>query len=188
MAYKHRDTKSHLDTIMPVQNHISTAAEIVTGLFNSELSSGLSDNQKAYRAWFSANGKFEQAHTCGVFLKDMSTQKCAPVLYVYLDKSGILQDFTTNKEIYLIRLTHIGFEVSDIQFRLSKYPKHSLKTDGVDIKTSVSDKPSLQPATIQQKNQAEQMTKNLSEPLKTKVYNAIISSMRRQTSKDSFTE
>ena len=184
MAYKRRTIDLQPEGMKLVQNHIYNAAELMDGLLNSDLSSGLSDNQKAYRAWFGANGKFEQAHTCGVFLKDMSAQKRLPVLYVYIDKSGVLQDFTTNKEIYIVRLSHFGFEVSDIQFRLSKYPKR--QTPSQRDKTDMSNKPPLQELTQKQKKQAHDLTKELSHPLKTKVYNAIISSMRRQTSRESF--
>ncbi|MDY4522642.1 MAG: hypothetical protein SPD80_03495 [Atopobium sp.] len=183
MVYKRRDTKIHPDITNPDQNHIVTTGELMVGLLTTDLSVGLSDTQKAYRAWFGANGKFEQTHTCGIFLKDMAAQNRLPILYVYIDNPGILQDFTTNKEIYLVRLAHFGFEVSDIQFKLSRYPKRHKADDSE--KKQLSPEGPLQEVTQEQKNKANELTKHLSEPLKTKVYDAIISSMRRQMSKDS---
>lgn len=108
----------------------SLVGEALQSFMQNSFDKKLSLQQKANRAWYSANGAFEHRHTCGVFLKQDDNQQKPPVLYVYLDNNAIMQDFTTNKDIYLIRLHHAGFELSDIQFRLSKTQKH--KSAGTD--------------------------------------------------------
>lgn len=110
--------------------------EALQSFIQNSFDKKLTLQQKANRAWFSANGKFEQKHTCGVFLKQLDDLRKAPVLYVYLDNNAIMQDFTTNKDIYLIRLHHAGFELSDIQFKLSKTKKK--QSDGVGPKADGS--------------------------------------------------
>ena len=78
----------------------------------------MSMQARASAAWWQANGDLEHRHTQGIYVKEFKTK--APVLYVYIDTSALLQDFTTNKELYLARLANRGFAASDIKFQLSR--------------------------------------------------------------------
>lgn len=146
----------------------------------------LSEQQKAYRAWYSANGDFEHRHTCGLYLNTKVGQNKPPALIVYLDTNAIMQDFTTNKDIYLIRLQNIGFEVSDIQFRLSKEPKKQSAPQKIeDLKqnqeTLVTDKVDL---TDEEILWAQEMAQRAPEAIRENVYKAIIASVARQRLKN----
>lgn len=99
----------------------SDVAGLVSSYLSGSLGRELSANQRAARAWYGVCLERERNHTCGVFLKEEDDK--LPLLVVYLDTNVIMQDFSTNKEIYLLRLESIGFPVSDIHFRLSKFKR-----------------------------------------------------------------
>lgn len=163
----------------------SSLKEVLNNLYDLSLAKNLSKTQQAYKAWFSVNGTFEKNHTCGLFLKKDERSNVDPTLIVYIDKHTILQDFTTNKEIYLVRLAHAGFMLSDIQFKLSKIPKKINKSEvkSKNIQKFVTD---FEP-TEEQLHHADQLTKNLPTQLKEKVYKAIISSLKREMTNDTST-
>lgn len=111
---------------------------LIKGYVQGHLSEGLSLTQRAGAAWWRANGDLEHRHTQGIYVKEYKTK--APVLYVYIDTSSLLQDFTTNKELYLARLANRGFAVSDIRFQLSRK-----KRGAQDALPAASAKPSPRP-------------------------------------------
>lgn len=98
--------------------HASNLKSMMDGYMQGPVSQGLDITKRAGRAWWQANGDLERRHTQGLYVKELKTK--APVLHVYIDTSSLLQDFTTNKELYLARLANRGFEVSDIKFHLSR--------------------------------------------------------------------
>lgn len=164
------------------KNSESSLKDVLTDLYTSSLAKNLSKTQQAYKVWFSVNGRFEKNHTCGLFLKEDEHRHSDPILIVYIDKHTILQDFTTNKEIYLVRLAHAGFMLSDIQFKLSKMPK---KINKDEVKKENIQKNVIAPKpTEEQCQRAYLLTKNLPTKLKEKVYKAIISSLNREMTND----
>mgnify|MGYP002624396941 CR=1 FL=1 len=94
----------------------SRAGDLVGALFGPVGASRLSAAQQAARAWFSANGDRERAHTTGVWLRKSGRAGVDPVLVVRLDSSLLAQELGTNKDLYLTRLAHAGVSVSDIRF------------------------------------------------------------------------
>ena len=162
-----------------------TMRSMFDDLLSHELSAGASCAMSAGRAWHQANGDFEHRHTCGVFLKDMSEQGLEPILFVYIDSNVIMQDFTTNREVYLLRLRNIGFAVSDVQFRLSKYKRPRAAEKGAA--SPAATKPALPEATAAEIAWAQGATAKLPDGLREKVCKAMISSARRQRAKGSQT-
>lgn len=91
---------------------------LLRGYMSGSMKRSMSMQARASAAWWQANGDLEHRHTQGIYVKEFKTK--APVLYVYIDTSALLQDFTTNKELYLARLANRGFAASDIKFQLSR--------------------------------------------------------------------
>lgn len=147
------------------------------------LARGMGATQRASRAWWQVNGDFEHRHTCGVFLKDLSELDRAPELYVYIDSSAVLQDFATNREIYLTRLENAGFVVSDVRFRLSKFPRRGVAAPGVVPAARAASEP-LPPATEEERDRARRACEGLPDGLRDRVAAAMLSSMVRQRCKD----
>jgi len=78
---------------------------------------------RALAVWRAATGKRERDHTVGVYLAepdDPRNGRKIRYLTVYVDSSALLQDFSTNSELYVIKLARQGLEVADVQFRLSR--------------------------------------------------------------------
>lgn len=165
----------------------SSLREALGEVVDGGLARGMGATQRASRAWWQANGDFEHRHTCGVFLKDLSELDRAPELYVYIDSSAVLQDFATNREIYLTRLENAGFVVSDVRFRLSKFPRRDSggATSGVGPAAhGRADAGPLPPATEEERDRARRACEDLPDGLRDRVAAAMLSSMVRQRCKD----
>lgn len=100
--------------------HAARLSDEVSGLFDVRTSRGLTQNQRAGRAWYACNGDLERRHTTGVFLRKGRSASAAPVMGVYVDNSACLADFSMRADIYLTRLATVGCHVSGIEFRLSR--------------------------------------------------------------------
>ncbi|MDD5799986.1 MAG: hypothetical protein PUD09_05025 [Coriobacteriales bacterium] len=98
----------------------SSAGDLVRSVVGQRDGAKLSLNQQAARAWYSCNGDTERRHTTGVYLRRGRGANSAPVLGVYVDSHAYLNDFSAQKDLYLSRLAYFGFQVSGIEFRLSK--------------------------------------------------------------------
>lgn len=151
-------------------------------LMGDGMSRKLSDSQRAARAWYAANGDLEHRHTCGVFLKEGVRKGESPTLFVYIDSSSMLQDFTTNRDIYLIRLAHNGFDVADIQFRLSKTRKKSSSARVAGAPRPQPSHEELPPLDPDRMAEIERQTGDLPESLRKAVSEAMTLSYRRQQS------
>lgn len=138
----------------------------------------LSRNRRAAMAWFKANGDVERRHTSGVYLKRAAAGGLPPVLVVYVDSHSRLTDFMANREIYLVRLAAVGFEVSGVEFRLSREPAREAQSSG-----KVEPSPAtveLPPLTDAERRRADELTADLPEPLRQRARDAMELSMRRE--------
>ncbi len=93
------------------------------GAVTGTLVSQASPSMRALAAWRAACGKRERDHTVAVYLAEPDDPRNARrirYLTVYVDSSALLQDFSTNSELYVIKLARQGLEVADVQFRLSR--------------------------------------------------------------------
>lgn len=101
-------------------NPATSAGRLVRGVLGGSGGAKLSRNQLAARAWYSCNGDMERRHTTGVYLRAGRNPSAAPVMGVYVDSHAYMQNFLANRDLYLSRLAFYGFQVSGIEFRLSK--------------------------------------------------------------------
>ena len=138
----------------------------------------LGRNRRAAMAWFKANGDVERRHTSGVYLKRAASSGLPPVLVVYVDSHARLTDFMANREIYLVRLAAVGFEVSGVEFRLSREPVPEAPPS-----QQVTSRPAevvLPPLSDDERRRAAELTADLPEPLRQRVRRAMELSMRRE--------
>lgn len=156
----------------------TSIGEALGGLMSSEAFTRYSGNERAAQAWFSANGDFEHRHTRGVFLRESTRQGVAPVLIVYVDNSSIQTDFRADKDIYLVRLAHYGFEVSDVEFKLSR-SGHGVRYELPEKKRVAPPMPEL---TEEELAFVDQSVAPLEGSMRERVRNAMISSLRREKS------
>lgn len=164
-AWRFREAKSYEDL----------ARELIEG----PIAQRLTATQRARKAWYDATGSIERSHTKGIYLKEFEGGKREPVLFVYIDSSVHVQEFTTKKDIYLARLASRGFMVSGLEFRLSK--KIGKTTDK---KTPEKKPAALAELTAEELLYAENLAKGLQEPLRSSFLKAMIMSMRREKTKD----
>ena len=147
-------------------------------------SKSMSKNRRAYLAWVEANGERETEHTTGVFVREVAGREY-PVLTVYVDNRMCMIDFLAQREIYRARLSEQGLEFSDLEFKLDKYNRHTVKEDG-----SLKEQPQgkkierkeLPELTAEEKLQISELVSELSEPLKSTAYKAIEASFRQKKS------
>lgn len=113
---------------MSDKNDMSSIGEILQSSFDSsEFLSNVNLSTRAGYIWNQVNGVKERKHTKGVFV-NTNTKNPAPILIVYIDSNALMQDFCSYKEVYLVRLAQGGLNVSDIQFKLSRY-RHGTPDD-----------------------------------------------------------
>lgn len=131
--------------------------------------------KRATQAWNEANGDRERAHTKAVFLAPPRAHGCTPRLVVYVDSNVLLADFKTNTELYLARLANWGFEVSHIDFRLSRAAgRASAETEFFRENKSVySDKSASKP-TSSELAYVEEATSEVPPELKEQVQQAML--------------
>lgn len=159
----------------------ASVGDIVGGLLGTAMRGRLTQNQRAAQAWYGCNGDVERKHCTGVFLKKPRSAGAAPVLGVYVDSHARLTDFGANKDIYLQRLANYGFQVSDIQFCLSREPRAAGPRPVPATSTPPAPLPELAP---EESAHVQELTRDLPEALKTSVSRAISLSMRRNKSRN----
>ncbi len=146
--------------------------EVVDG----QMAAHMSANQRAARAWYRANGTRERKHTAGVFLKRARVQGAAPILGVYVDSHAMATDFGVNKDIYLARLSNVGFEVSGIEFLVSRKPRQA--SGSIRKEPPVRyELPELTPDELEEVNA---LVAELPESLRASASQAVALSMRRE--------
>lgn len=156
------------------QSTPQTAGTVVSSFIDKKIAHGVSKTNKAYTMWCKAAGKRAASHTMAVWVNE----KKDPVeLVVYLDNNSLIVDYTTNAELYMDRLSYIGFPVSGLKFRLSN---KVTKNKAAVTDSQESSKDELPPLTPQEKKQIEDECKNLPARIKKNASNAMEMSLRRQ--------
>lgn len=160
-----------------MDREFSSIQELMEGFVSVELKEKLDENQKAAFIWNAANGDIERAHTTGVYLKAGRAGK-APVLGVYLDSAPRVVDFSANKEIYLARLENQGLIFSDIDFKLTRYPKKDADVAGGSERTAPAPElPELDEAELRY---VEELVEEVPESLRPTVYETVSLMLRRE--------
>lgn len=161
----------------PREGRRVSLGEALEGVMSSEAFTRYTGNERAAQAWFSANGDFEHRHTRGVFLKESGRRGVAPVLIVYVDNKSIEYDLRADKDIYLVRLAHYGFEVSDVEFKLSR------TASGVRYEPPTPQRqapPALVDLTPEEMEEIDEQVAVLEGEMRERVRSAMISSLRRE--------
>ena len=147
-------------------------------IFSANGKDQMNSAKRVYMLWYKVNGNFERKHTTGLYLKEPVGKEQYPTLIVYIDKNIVMQDFRTNKQIYLIRLKAEGLILRDIEFLLSK-PGHKSRKP-VEIEPMKKKKKKLPELTEEEMAQIESLTADLSEETKQIVTKPMISAFRRR--------
>jgi hypothetical protein len=134
-------------------------------------------SRKATRIWLEVNGDIERKHTMATFLSEDGGKK---TLVVYIDSSALIQNFSTNRLLYLGRLANGGLEVDDIRFKLSRY-RHDQKNDGLADQEENKETPfdELPEISNKMKEEIKAETSQLPPKLRAAVSEAFVSSVRR---------
>ena len=148
-------------------------------LFSKKGRSMLTGIKRVTMLWHATNGDFERKHTCGLFLRDPQGKEKYPTLVVYIDSNVLLQDFRTNKHIYLSRLASQDLLLHDIQFLLSKEDRRGRqKKEKLEEKT----KKQLPELTNLEMAEIQDEVSRVDEGMREKVLETMILSYRRQKS------
>lgn len=137
-------------------------------------------------AWNAVIGDIERKHTTGVFVIEPKIKGRYPILGVFVDSSSVLVDFNVNKEMYLIRLAHLGYKFDDILFKLSKYiqikPVLTPQTTETSCTSAALQKtqPTLPALSPQEIEFAEHTVQNLPSTLRTSALKAVKATLQRQ--------
>lgn len=155
-------------------------------LFDSSAIQRMNSIKKAGMYWNVVNGDFERDHTCGLYVIPPKKYHVGPTLVVYLDNSSVLQDFLTNKDLYMERMTYQGFPVQDIRFKIS----HSAVQRGANLRDSgldwsdAQDTKSLPELSAQQLAEIKEQIKDRPEKIQAMVLKPMIQSYRRQATQE----
>ena len=132
-------------------------------------------SRQATRVWLEVNGDIERKHTMATFLSDDGGKR---TLVVYIDSSALIQDFTTNRLLYLGRLANGGLQVDEVCFKLSRY-RHDRKEgldEDQDQETPFEELPEI---SNKMQKEIEDETSQLPPKLRAAVSEAFVSSVRR---------
>lgn len=168
------DRENHLEEEVSQQHETQSSKNLMSGFLNKEMSRGISKTNIALLKWREVAGKRGADHTKAVWLNEKNNPE-APELIVYLDNNSLIYDFTTNAELYIDRLSYLGFPVSNIKFALSnKVDTTKQKEEEV---TPAEELPQLSSVEVQE---IEEKCKNLPTSFKTNAIKAMKFSLQRQ--------
>ena len=154
----------------------TSLSDAVSHVLHQEEQSPAGRISAATRAWYQANGTLEEKHTVGTFLRTADGKPT--ILIVYIDSNVLLHDFTTKREMYRDRLANIGFEVDEVQFKMSRYRKGQ-RPEGIIPHTQKGSVKPLPKLSNDEISEIQQQTKNLPPHLKETVSKAMISCKQR---------
>ncbi len=103
------------------QHAESSLSSLLSSCITNPALAKIKKQKASATAWNAVIGDIERKHTTGVFVIEPKIKGRYPILGVFVDSSSVLVDFNVNKEMYLIRLAHLGYKFDDILFKLSKY-------------------------------------------------------------------
>lgn len=109
---------------MENNNDLTSISSLLSQQTDMLLQKG-SSQKKAFTIWISCVSERERKHTKAVYVKE--NKNALPTLIVYIDTPVLLQDFLTNKNLYIDRLTYAGFAVKDVDFKVSRYATQQTK-------------------------------------------------------------
>ena len=155
------------------------AGLLVSSLLSGPLGEGLSDAQRAARAWYAANGDRERAHTTGVWLRRADAPGVDPVMVVRVDSGLLASEMGTNKDIYLSRLSFHGVHISNIRFEVGQRPQQASR-----LVRRKDDRPPAVSAelTDEERRQVDEACSPIPDGLRESVSRAMCASLLREKS------
>lgn len=145
---------------------------------------GLSDAQRAARAWYAANGDRERAHTTGVWLRAPRAAGADPQMVVAVDSGLLAADLGTNKDLYLSRLANYGVRVSDIRFQVARRASDAPGVARGDSKDAGEDAPPLPDLSGSELSRVESACSELPEGVRDSASRAMCASLRRNKARN----
>lgn len=113
--------RAEYDPLDPAKQHApAQAGSLVSSYLDGRVLKGASDASRALVTWRRIAGKRAAKHTVAVWLNRPKRGDGPPELVVYLDGNALMQDLTTNAELFVERLAYAGLEVARVRFRLSR--------------------------------------------------------------------
>lgn len=154
------------------------AGDLVGALFGSVGKRGLTDAQRAARAWYASNGDRERAHTTGVWLRKSGKSGVDPTMVVRLDSNLLAQELATNKDLYLARIARMGVRISDIRFSVGA-PSRARMSAAQERTARTTPKKPLPPLDAEEIERVRQATEGLPHDLRQSVSRAMCASIAR---------
>lgn len=158
----------------------ASAGDLVSSLLGGPLGRGLTQAQSVARAWYSANGDRERAHTTGVWLRKSGRAGVDPVLMVAVDSGLLAAELGTNKDLYLSRLAFRGVSVSDIRFVVRPRAAEAGMAAAAKRKAKVSRETPLPDLTARERSNVEAVCADLPEGLRQSVSRAMCATLRKR--------
>lgn len=113
--------RAEYDPLDPAKQHApAQAGSLVSSYIDGRVLKGASDASRALVTWRRIAGKRAAKHTVAVWLNRPKKGDGLPELLVYLDGNALMQDLTTNAELFVERLAYAGLGVARVRFRLSR--------------------------------------------------------------------
>lgn len=168
------------------QHTESSLSSLLSSCITNPALAKIKKQKASAAAWNAVIGDIERKHTTGVFVIEPKIKGRYPILGVFVDSSSVLVDFNVNKEMYLLRLTHLGYKFDDILFKLSKYTQakpvfkpQTIKSSCVSpaLQQTLAPLPALSPQEIEF---AEHTVQNLPSTLRTSALKAVKATLQRQ--------
>ncbi len=178
--------RAEYDPLDPAKQHApAQAGTLVSSYIDGRVLKGASDASRALVTWRRIAGKRAAKHTVAVWLNRPKRGDGPPELVVYLDGNALMQDLTTNAELFVERLAYAGLEVARVRFRLSR--KAGQQTQAQPESPAASTSPTadhaaceLPPLTALERARVAAAAANLPDELRPSASKAMELSLRRQ--------
>lgn len=176
--------RAEYDPLDPAKQHaVVSAGALVSGYLDGKMLAGASDASRALVTWRRIAGRRAAKHTMAVWLNRPKTGEGLPEMVVYLDGNALMQDLTTNAELYVERLAYAGLPVARVRFRLSRKAgqRPAEPQAGAECEPRAQDLP---PLTALERAQVKQACANLPDRLRASASEAMSLSLRRRKAED----
>lgn len=178
--------RAEYDPLDPAKQHApAQAGSLVSSYIDGRVLKGASDASRALVTWRRIAGKRAAKHTVAVWLNRPKRGDGPPELVVYLDGNALMQDLTTNAELFVERLAYAGLEVARVRFRLSR--KAGQQTQAQPETPAAGTSPAadhaaceLPPLTALERARVAAAAANLPDELRPSASKAMELSLRRQ--------
>lgn len=178
--------RAEYDPLDPAKQHApAQAGSLVSSYIDGRVLKGASEASRALVTWRRIAGKRAAKHTVAVWLNRPKRGDGPPELVVYLDGNALMQDLTTNAELFVERLAYAGLEVARVRFRLSR--KAGQQTQAQPESPAAGTSPAadhaaceLPPLTALERARVAAAAANLPDELRPSASKAMELSLRRQ--------